>query len=219
MSSTTTPPPSSAASNPYGIQMFPVTTPSGGTINLMTQEEADWYDQRRDLYVTQNKFTNQSDLSDLDRILLMEAMIERWGVWITQGFDYFHTRIDEKQTQQNISEYSKELRQVKKALGIDKVTRDKDKAESVGDYITKLLQRAKEFGYHRNQQYEKAVTLIYQLKTLVNTYDRSDEQEREDLGLSPESIMEWIRENLIADWDEIDENFREVQTTWVREIQ
>lgn len=217
MSQTTAPTP--ASQNPYGVAMYPVDTPSGGTINLQTQEEADWYEQRRDLYVSQNRFTNQSDLSDLDRILLMEVMIERWGVWITQGFDYFMTRIDEKQVQQNIADYSKELRQVKKALGIDKATRDKDKAESVGDYITKLLQRAKEFGYHRNNQYEKAVTLIYELKTLVSTYDRSDEQEREDLDLSPESIMEWVRENMIAEWDELDEAFREVQTTWVREIQ
>lgn len=214
MSQTTTP----ANQNPYGVQMFPVDTPSGGTINLMTQEESDWYEQRRDLYVSQNKFTNQSDLSDLDRILLMEAMIERWGVWITQGFDYFMTRIDEKQIQQNIAEYSKELRQVKKALGIDKVTRDKDKAESVGDYIATLLQRAKEFGYHRNEQYEKAVTLIYQLKTLVGTFDRSDDQEREDLGLSHESILEWIRETLIDEWEEIDDNFRAVQTTWIRDV-
>lgn len=206
-------------SNPYGVQMFPVTTPSGGEINLMTQEEADWYMQRRDQYVSQNKFTNQSDLNDLDRIVFMECIINRLSTWITQGFDYFMTRVDEKLIHQQISEYSKELRQVKKSLGLDKATRDQSKSESVGDYINLLLQRAKEFGYHRNQQYEKAVTLIYQLRTLVSTYDRSDDDEREDLGLSQESILEWIRDNMIAEWDDIDQSFREQQKLWIRSIQ
>lgn len=198
--------------------MYPVTTPSGGTVNLMTQEEADWYMQRRDEYVSQNMFTNQSDLNDLDRVIFMECIINRLSTWITQGFDYFMTRVDEKQVHQQIAEYSKELRQVKKALGIDKVTRDQSKSESVGDYINQLLQRAKEFGIHRNQQYEHAVTLIYRLKTLVLTYERCDEEEREDLGLSQESIMEWIKENLIDEWSEIDQAFRDEQKMWVRDL-
>lgn len=206
-------------SNPYGVQMYPVVTPSGGTVNLMTQEESDWYTDRRDTYVSQNRFTNQSDLNDLDRVLFMEVMINRWSTWITQGFDYFMTRVDESKVQQQIAEYSKELRQVKKALGIDKITRDASKVESVGDYIRTLLQRAKEFGYHRNEQYEKAVTLIYELKTMVETYDRCDADEREDLDLSHETILDWVRENMIAEWVALDEAFRAEQATWIREIQ
>lgn len=206
-------------SNPYGVQMYPVVTPSGGSVNLMTQEESDWYMDRRDQYVDQNKFTNQSDLNDLDRVIFMEVMINRWSTWITQGFDYFMTRVDESKIQQQIAEYSKELRQVKKALGLDKVSRDSSKVESVGDYINQLLQRAKEFGYHRNHQYETAVTLIYQLKTMVETYERCDDEEREDLDLSMESIFEWIKENMIDEWAALDAAFREQQRTWIREIQ
>lgn len=217
MSSMAAPP--DPTSNPYGVQMFPVTTPSGGSVNLMTQEEADWYMDRRDQYVDQNRFTNQSDLNDLDRVIFMECIINRLSTWITQGFDYFMTRVDEKQVHAQISEYSKELRQVKKSLGLDKATRDQSKAESVGDYINEVLQRAKEFGYHRNKQYELSVTKIYELKTLVTTFDRCDEVEREDLGLSHESIMEWIRENLIADWDALDQSFREQQKMWIRRVQ
>jgi hypothetical protein len=213
----TTPP--DPSSNSYGIEMWPVTTPSGGQVNLMTEDEAVWYTDRRDQYVAQNKFTNQSDLNDLDRVIFMECIINRLSTWITQGFDYFMTRIDEKLVHQQISEYSKELRQVKKALGIDKVTRDQSKAESVGDYINTVLQRAKEFGYHRNEQYEKSVTLIYQLKTLVLTYDRCDKTEREDLGLSPDSILDWVRTTLVAEWEDLDKSFRANQTTWIRSVQ
>lgn len=204
--------------NDYGVTMYPVVTPSGGDLSLLTSEEADWYCDRRDEYMQQNKFTNQSDLADLDRVLLMETMINRWSTWLSRGFDYMQARVDERATQKSIADYSKELRQVKRALGIDKATRDKDKQDSVGDFVDTLLRRAKEFGVHRNQQYEKAVTLIYELKAMVRMYDRCDEEERKELDLSPESIMEWIRTNMVEEWDEIDEAFRENQKTWIREL-
>lgn len=204
--------------NDYGITMYPVETPSGGDLSLLTSEEADWYCERRDEYMAQNKFTNQSDLADLDRVLLMEAMINRWSTWMSRGFDYMQARVDERDIGSRINDYSKELRQVKKALGIDKASRDKDKSESVGDFVENLLRRAKEFGVHRNQQYEKAVTLIYELKAMVRMYDRCDEEERKELDLSPESIMEWIRTNMVEEWDEIDAAFRENQKAWIREM-
>lgn len=207
-----------AATNPYGIQLFQVKTPSGNDINLMTLEEAIWYEERRDRYVTDNHFPNISDLQDLDRLLLLEVMLYRWGFWLTQGFDYIQARVDEGQLKTNIKEYSVETRLLKQSLGIDKATRDKDKGESLADYVHNLLQRAKEFGYHRNEQYEKAVTAIWKLRSMVMTYDRTDEEERAMLDLSPEKIVEWIRDDLIADWDETVEAFRAEQKIWVREM-
>lgn len=542
-----------ASQNPYGVTLYPVMTPSGGSLNLQTPEEADWYDQRRDQYVTQNKFPNVSDLLDLDRLLQLELMVFRWGQWVSQGFDYLHTLVDQQELQRHIREYcvdeetealtrhgwrramdlrpgeeiltlnpdtglsewqvprtvhsfiptgplrrvatrdisalvteghrwyvqrdtrqrssdspyefrttdeldgycwaptsalhggfdahqkysdafvelvawwwtegscsrpglydgeiaqshrvnptkvasirrallheagapgelkldkgtghrpvwnetrrgdmtyfnlsrrlvevleevaphkvvrpeffstltqgqldlfiekslaadgwvdarfgswsisqrkremlesfqvaavlagyqanvkysslidmwrmsvsrrtharplpatqgpelqreanyhglvwcpevpngvwasrregivhytgnSREIREVKVALGIDKVSRDKDKGESLPDYLTKLLERAKTFGYHRNKQYELAVSKIYELRSMLLTHDRCDEIEREELDLSVESIIDWIRTNLIAEWDELDRSFRANQAIWIREL-
>lgn len=204
--------------NPYGVTLYPVDTPSGGRVNLQTPEEADWFDQRRDQYLQQNKFPNVSDLLDLDRLLQLEVMVFRWGQWISQGFDYLQTLVDQQELQRNIRDYSKEIRDLKVSLGIDKVSRDKDKGESLPDYLTTLLQRAKTFGYHRNRQYALAVTKIYQLRSMVLTMDRCDEQEREELDLSPESILDWIRSDLIEEWDDLDESFRKDQAIWVREL-
>jgi len=207
-----------ANSNPYGITLYPVATPSGGEINLQTPEEADWYDQRRDQYLQQNMLPNVSDLLDLDRLLQLEVMVFRWGQWISQGFDYMHTLIDAQDLQKHIREYSKEIRELKTALGIDKVTRDKEKGESVPDYLTTLLERAKMFGYHRNRQYELAVTLMYELRSMVLTHDRCDEIERAELDLSHDTIMDWIRQNMLAEWDTLDEAFRREQKIWIREL-
>lgn len=116
-------------SNPYGVNLYTVRTPSGSDLHLQTQEEAAWYDQIRDRYLKDNHFPNVSDLQDLDRLLLLEVLVYRWGLWMGQGFDYFGTRIEESQLRTYIKEYSAETRLLKASLGIDKATRDKDKGE------------------------------------------------------------------------------------------
>lgn len=104
-----------------------VVTPSGLTIEVMGQAEADFYNQMRDRYGQDNKLKNVSDFLELDRILLMETMSFRWGQWLLSGSKYDGSRINPKEIQASISSYSKEIREIKGALGIDKVTRDKDK--------------------------------------------------------------------------------------------
>lgn len=214
----TTPSGSGAGQNPYGVTLFTVTSPSGSDFHLMTQEEANYYEDRRDRYLADNRFTQVSDLTDLDRLLMLEVLSYRWGYWMAQGFDYLMARVEENALKNNIKEYSVEIRLLKQSLGIDKVTRDKDKGESLPDYIGNLLNRAKQFGYHRNNQYEMAVTKIYQLRSMVMTYDRCDEREREELDLSLQSIFEWIRDNLVKDWDQLDQDFRANQAIWVRTL-
>lgn len=204
--------------NPYGITLFTVTTPTGSDLNLQTTEEADWYEDRRDRYQADNHFPNISDLQDLDRVLLFEVMIYRWSLWLTQGFDYMHARIDESQMKSNIKEYSTELRLLKLALGIDKATRDKDKGESLADYTANMLQRAKEFGYHRNEQYEIAVTKFYELTAMIKTFDRCDAEERNLLDLSETSILAWAREHVVKPFDEHAEAFRQNQKIWVKDM-
>ena len=114
---------------------------------------------------------------------------------------------------------SAELRQVKSSLAIDKGTRDKAKGESLSDFTDLLLRRAKEFGYHRNEQYEIVITKFYELRSMVMTWDRCDEEERRMLDLTADSILEWIRDKVIKDFDEHSEAFRKTQTMWIQELQ
>lgn len=207
-----------APANPYGVTLFSVNSPSGSELNLQTQEEAEWYESRRDRYLTDNMFTNVSDLQDLDRLLMLEVMLYRWGLWMGQGFDYLYSRVDENQLKNNLKDYSTEVRLIKASLGIDKVNRDKDKGESLSDYVDKLLERAKIFGYHRNAQYEMAVTKFQQLRSMVLTYERCDAEERELLDLSQDSIFEWIKQEVIEPFDQLQASFRKSQSIWIREM-
>jgi hypothetical protein len=206
------------APNPYGVTLFTVVTPSGSDLHLQTQEEADWYESRRDRYQIDNIFPNISDLQDLDRLLMLEVLQYRWSLWMAQGFDYLYSRVDEGQLKNSLKEYSVETRLLKASLGIDKVTRDKDKGESLADYTEHLLERAKIFGYHRNEQYEKAVTQFYALRSMVLTYDRCDDEERELLDLSLQSIFDWVRDTVIKDFDDHQAAFRNNQAMWVKSM-
>ncbi len=204
--------------NPYGITVYTVKSPSGSDLNLQTAEEADWYEDRRDRYLKDNAFTNVSDLQDLDRLLMLEVFTYRWSLWLAQGWDYLMARVDDTDLTKKLKEYSVEIRLLKASLGIDKQTRDKEKGESLSEYTDKLLQRAKIFGYHRNDQYEMAVTKFWELRSMITTFDRCDEEERRTLDLSYESIFEWIRENVIKPWDEMNEAFRADQKMWIRDM-
>lgn len=204
--------------NPYGLQLWSVESPTGNAINLQTQAEARWYEKQMGEYLSHNRFTNVSDFQDLDRLLTLEVMVYRWSTWLTQGFDYLAGRVDESALKNAIKEYSVEIRLLKAALGIDRVNREKDKGDNLGDYISTLLLRAKEFGVQRNLEYEKSVTSIWELITMVETYDRCDEQERRELDLSPESIMEWVRVRLIPEWTEMQEAFRKNQKIWIQDL-
>ena len=208
----------SGEGNPYGVTLYPVEAPSGSQLHLQTIPEAEWYQDRRDRYLTDNVFTNVSDLMDLDRLLMLEVLCYRWGLWMAQGWDYAFARVDENQMKTNIRDYSVEIRMLKQSLGIDKATRDKSKGESLSDYTEKLLERAKAFGYHRNMQYEAAVTMFWQLRSFVLTYERTDDEERTLLDISPQSIFEWVRDTALPQWDEIDASFRTQQAIWIKEM-
>jgi hypothetical protein len=200
------------------VTIYTVKSATGTDVHLQAKSEADWYRSQREKYQSQNHFTNISDLQDLDRLLTLEVMVHRWSTWLTQGFNYDGEHIEPHMLKSNIADYSKEIRAIKAALGIDRVTRDKDKGETVGDYLTNLLRRAKEFGVQRNKEYETAVTLMWELINRVQTYDRCDDLERRDLNLSPESILEWVRTQVIPEWNTITTSFQDDQRMWIRTL-
>lgn len=199
--------------------LSPVMLPSGGLFNVH-DKEVQWFNDRRTKYLQDNHFTNISDLQDLDRLLTTELLVWRWSIWVSQKSDYWGDPIDENAWQKAIKEHSAEIRQLKKSLGLDKESRDKQKGEgSPAHYLENLRERAKHFGYMRNEQSNKAIELFQQLKALLVLHDNCDEQEQIEQKITAEEFLSWIRETAIPEFDEIDEKFRsEQQTYWIRDM-
>ena len=191
--------------------------PSGG-LWTVHDEEVDYFTERVDLYLKQNHFPNISDLQDVDRLLQLELFVYRWGTWLSRQKDWWGDTIDEDKLQKAVNSYSTELRQLKKQLGLDKATRDRQKGDdSVAAFIQNLLIRAKEFGVMREQQLAKALELFNQCKALVTLYRNCDDTERREMHVTQDDVIEWLETVAFPEFDQIDAYFRQnQQRMWIR---
>ncbi len=197
---------------------FSVILPSGAEFLVLTTDEVNYVKDRVTRYLTDNRFSNVSDLQDIDRMVMFELFVHRWSLWISKGVDYFNDEINERQLSDRVKEFSSEIRQLKKTLGVDKVARDKVRGDdSVSAYLAQLRSRAKEFGIMRDDQFNKAIELFHELKAKIEYHDNCDEHEKLEGQVTQDNIFQWIREEAIPKFQEIDDDFRETkQKMWIR---
>lgn len=203
--------------------LFPVKTLAGDVINLQSKAEGDFYTQARDRYMAENKFTVASDLRALDRLIFFETLVYRWQTQLASGKNLdgaFLTDREEDSLRKNLKETAPLLSQIQSDLGLTKSQREKDQYESVGAYIVRLQQAAKEHGIRRERQLGKAIELTKELFSLASAYQRSSQKEREKLGLeSAEDIITWILDYMKPEFDAVDDHFRKNQQRfWLRQI-
>ena len=181
--------------------------------------ERPYFNERVKRYLKDNLFTNVADLQTLDLIVQMELFCWRWTSWLSQQTDYWDSPIDEKDVARQVKDTSAELRALKSALGIDKVTRDKIKGEdSVYKYLENLKVRAREFGVMREDQLGKALELFNDIKAAVTLYDNCDADERLELKCGIDEFMDWLRSDVFPRYDEIDEHFKtNKQRFWIKD--
>lgn len=197
---------------------FPVTLVSGATAQVLSEEEVTWFEESKARYLEQHRFTENTDLQDLDRLLQMELLSHRWGQWLLRGKDYRGRSIDDMELAKKIREQSAALTSLKEAMGLTKKARDAT-AAGVADRWASLMERAKAFGVHRENQLREALMLMNDLSAKVGTFDRGDEDERQKIGLPNEAaIMEWIRSEMLPRYHKVDAHFREnEQRYWRRD--
>ena len=196
-----------------------VVTSAGGTpVEVLNEMEETWFNDRLGEYQSQYLFTNVADLTDLDRLMVMELLSMRYGFWLTRGLDYDDAEFVEKTYSDRKQKLDGEIRQLKKHMGMDRKGRIESESESVAEYIKNLLRRAEQFGVHRNNQVAKAIDLFMELKKLVGLHDRTDEEEARHLDVDPDAILEWIRDVAIPEFEKIDDEFRKEQRLWIKEV-
>lgn len=192
--------------------------PSGAVYKVIHEDEEVYWNNVVDMYLRDYKFTNVSDLQDLDRVVSMELLLYRYEQWIHLEQDYFGIPINVVELNKIHKDKDAELRAIKSALGINKVSREKDQGDSVAAYIENLRRRAQEFGFNRNEQAVKAITLFQELIGMMTYHEKSTPEERKRFHIEDQDIMQWIR-NTIPEFEEIDKQFREgTQRYWISEM-
>lgn len=190
-------------------------------ITVQTDLEAEWFNETRDGYLHDLKFTEQTDLADLDRVLVQELMIFRWTQQISKGEDYEGDPVDAKQMAMDIRAFSDQISKLKENMAISK--KQRDSAANDGNFsawFTDVKDRARRFGIHRQQQLTQMISLGKELFYIVDTFDRSDEEERNKMGFPTEkAILEWVRDTMKPEFDALDKYFREhEQKLWIRDM-
>lgn len=197
--------------------MRAVTLPSGALF-FVHDKEYTYFTERAKRYMRDNDFQNISDLQDVDRLLTLELLCHRWGTWLLTQRDYWGEAVDDVQLQRALKDHNTEIRQLKKSLGLDRETREKQRGEdSPENYLTLLRQRAKHFGYMRNKQANKAIELFQELKGLVTLHLNCDEIEQVEQKCRVTDILKFLVEDAFPEFDRIDAEFRKTdQVYWIR---
>jgi hypothetical protein len=193
---------------------------SGAWFEVLTEQEAEYVETLVAGY-GQFELTHTSDIADLDRLIQMETLINRWATWSATLKTYDEGKVDQVDMQRRIKETSTEVRQLKKALGIDKLNRDKARGEgSIPHLWASVLARAQQQGLMRNDQFDVALELAHEVIAQVEFHDNCTEREREMFGCTPEGILDWLRDVYKPRFEEIDAVYREThQRHWIRKMQ
>lgn len=201
---------------------YPVKTLAGQEIELQDPAEQTFYNQAQAKYLADNVFTVESDKRALDRLVFLETLMHRYQRFLAKGADYdgLLTAASEESIRKAIRETTPMISTVQADLGLTKAQREKDQHESVGAYISKLQVAAKEHGVRREKQLTTALDLINRLFTLVGSYRRASEAERDKLELeSAEDIIEWVETVMRPEYDAVDAYFREhKQRFWIGQL-
>jgi hypothetical protein len=197
-----------------------VRLPSGANFITLTNDEARYLRERVERYLKDNRFVNVSDFQDIDKMVVFELFMQRWSLWLSRGIDYYGDTVDARVLAAQLATYSTELRLLKKNLGIDKPSRDRQRGdESVTTYLANLRERAREFGVMRNKQFDKALELLHELAALMTFHDNCDALERQENHVTQEDIFDWLRTIAIPEFHAIDDHFRKSQQRyWIRSM-
>jgi hypothetical protein len=191
---------------------------SGTEFFVLTTEEARWFESALVKYQEQYNFENIADLQDLDRLLSLELLSYRYANWLIRDADYDGNTYDEKAVSANKDKIDKSLIALKAQMGIARKTRVESEQQSVADYLQNLLQRAGEFGVHRDTQNSEILNWYMELRTKVGLWKRSDDEERTHNKVHLEDIFQWIDEEMIPAVDKLDDHFRENQKYWIKDL-
>lgn len=196
---------------------IPVLLPSGATFYVLTDAEKEYIEDKIERYLSDNHFVNVSDMLDIDKMVTYELLHHRWVMWVSRQCDYWGEEVNVKALADLAESYSGEIRQLKKALGVDKTTRDRTSGDdSVAARWDNVLQRAREFGYMRNRQAITAIEKMHRIAAVMTVHKNMDEIERREFGFELDDVFEII-EDVVKEYKEIDEEFKmNVQRYWIR---
>lgn len=207
-----------------GPLTFEVEAPAGGTLHLRGQDEVDLWEEMAESYKKDYRLVRQSELVLLGALLTQALTLYRCQQELTglvpktdaggvPTGEYEEKKVSPSERgtiQKTIGEATKEIREVEKALGIDKKTREAGGSQTVASYVQTLKEAGHRMGVHifkRTKMYEQfAMDMRWRLRLLRN----GDAEDKKYHDVSPEKICVWA-DGVLAEIENFDKEFGKEQ--------
>lgn len=181
---------------------FKVRLPAGGAMELKDAEEVNVWETSSRRYIEDYGFQKTNDLVLVGALLSQTIAMYRAQLLLADP-------AKASAAVALIGKASEQIRELEKALGVDKRTREAGGQHTVADYITKLKRAAHAKGIHiseRVKAYEDfAMGFRWRLRVLRN----GDEEDRRHHGITRDSLLQWAEDELGA--------LEEKDKEWARE--
>jgi hypothetical protein len=204
----------------HNIPNFQVDLPAGGTLMLHSVAEVDLWEESSRRYMQDYQLNQQNDLLLLGAILSQQLAMFR----AQQRMNGMKPKLDDKgvptgeyvraelkvnemgAAQSTIIKASVEIRELEKALGIDKKTREQGGAHTVQNYVTTLKKAARQYGIQLNKRMQAYEKVMMDARWKLRLLRNGDPEDRSYHKLTPQTICEWLEDEL-AKLEELDRQY------------
>ena len=181
-----------------------VELPAGGHMGLQSAEEEAMWNTSAEKYLDDYGFTRQNDLTLLGAILTQQLVMFRAQRRIADPEDKTPA-----ESQNRMLKAAAEIRDLEKALGIDKKTREAGGTHNVAEYITRLKRAAHSKGVRISDRVKEIESLMMDMSWQIRLLRNGDDEDRRHHGITEGSIVNELERRI----DEIHERDKE----WARE--
>ena len=225
-------PPQTPPPNPANAQTYEVDLPAGGRMYLTTPEEVDLWERTKARYVEDYHLTNVNDLHTLGAILMQQVLAYR-AQFLTNGMQpqldahgvptgrYVQTKSDAEDlvaAQKLLNTATDQIGKLEKQLGIDKASREAGGTVSVSNYLRTLKRAAHDRAIHISERVLKYEAFVQDLSWRLRVLKNADAEDRAYHNLTPETICDWAREEIMG-LEDADKQFaKEIGSLYVGKL-
>jgi hypothetical protein len=175
-------------------QDLTVELPGGGVLTLETAQEVELWNTSAARYLEDYAITKQNDKTLLGSVLIQQLIMYRAQIAIAKP------GAKKGNFQKQVTDASTEIRDIEKALGIDKKAREAGGQHTIASYLTILKRAAHAKGIkisERVKAYEEfAMEMRWRIRLLRNG-DSEDRQYHPDT-ISEKTLVAWAEKELAA---------------------
>jgi len=188
-----------------------VKAPNGSTVELKGKEEVDFFLHKMEEY-REFQSEHPNDMDILTQMIYLQTLNFRYMSMLTKFDD---TEIDEiKEINRIVKDNVNAINSCADSLQISKKYRD-SKRGSIADYINELEEKALIYKEELiDKTADKAISNMMKIKTILRLRKVCDQEERFKLKIPSDEDIFLLIENLIKEFEELDNAFIEEQQHW-----